>query len=81
MPRVPELPWSVQVGAFTLRTEAARSVRLLVRRGYEARVDGAGAPFRVRVGRYASKAEAAAALGRMKKQKLSGAVVRAGGVP
>ena len=81
VPRVPELPWSVQVGAFTLRTEAARSVRLLVRRGYEARVDGAGAPFRVRVGRYASRAEAAAALGRMKKQKLSGAVVRAGGVP
>ena len=79
--RAPEAPWSVQVAAFRTRVEAAKSARALVQRGYEARVDGDEPPFRVRIGRYAARGDAAAALARMKKKKLAGTVVRSGATP
>ncbi|HVE78000.1 MAG TPA: SPOR domain-containing protein, partial [Gemmatimonadaceae bacterium] len=49
--------YTVQVAAFQ-RRPAAESLRVrLVRRGVEARIVGEAAPFRVRVGRYATMAE------------------------
>jgi cell division septation protein DedD len=54
--------WSVQVAAFSSREEASALVTRLAERGYEARVDGSAAPFRVRFGRYPTRAAAAAAM-------------------
>lgn len=53
--------WSVQAAAFNTRAEADGFVTDLKARGYDARVDGAAAPFRVRFGRFATREEAAAA--------------------
>ena len=74
----PDAGWSVQLAAFKTKTEATKMVRTLAQRGYDARVDGDAAPFRVRVGRYATRAAATAASGRMKKQGLKGGVVHQG---
>lgn len=74
--RVPS--WSLQVSAHTTRADAAKAARTLGNRGYQARVEGTSAPFRVRVGRYASEAEATRDLVRARKKGLKGArVVRA----
>jgi cell division septation protein DedD len=54
--------WSVQVAAVSTEAEANALVRRLAERGYEARVDGAAAPFRVRFGRYPTRAAAASAM-------------------
>jgi hypothetical protein len=54
--------WSVQIAAFPTADEAATFAAEMIERGYEARVDGIAAQFRVRVGRYASRAAAAAAM-------------------
>ena len=70
--------WSVQLGAFRSRSEAAKVARGLTQRGYAARVDGEVSPYRVRVGRYPTQAAAAGASARMKKKGLRGTVVRAG---
>lgn len=50
--------YSVQVAAYDSREAAARMAELLVSRGLDARVDGTQRPFRVRVGRFATRAEA-----------------------
>jgi cell division protein FtsN len=50
---------------------------MLKKRGYEARVDGSVAPFRVRIGRYATEKDADAALKRIKAKHMDGFVVRA----
>jgi cell division septation protein DedD len=54
--------WSVQVAAVTTEAEANALVRRLAERGYEARVDGTAAPFRVRFGRFPTRAAAASAM-------------------
>lgn len=54
--------WSVQVGAFSTKAEADEFVAELRTLGWEARVDGATAPFRVRFGRYATRDEALRAM-------------------
>jgi cell division protein FtsN len=69
--------YSVQVAAYTRRSEADRLTASLVKRGYQARVDGEVAPFRVRIGRYATNKEAEDALGRIKAKHMYGFVVRA----
>jgi cell division protein FtsN len=69
--------YSVQVAAYTKKGEAEKLVTSLVKRGYTARVDGDTAPFRVRIGRYASENEAEAALARIKAKHMEGFVVRA----
>lgn len=51
--------FSVQVAAYDSREAATRLAELLVSRGIDARVDGTQRPYRVRVGRYATRAEAA----------------------
>ena len=50
--------YSVQVAAFSARADAERLMGSFVAAGIEARVDGTVAPFRVRIGRYATRGEA-----------------------
>lgn len=54
--------WSVQVAAFSTEGEARALVAKLRERGYDARVDGTTAPFRVRFGRFATRVQAATAM-------------------
>jgi cell division protein FtsN len=69
--------YSVQVAAYTRKSEADKLSASLVKRGYQARVDGGVAPFRVRIGRYATNKEAEDALSRIKAKHMDGFVVRA----
>ncbi len=69
--------WSVQVAAYNRKTEAEKLAGTLEARGYQARVDGVTAPFRVRIGRYATAREAEVALREIKSKKMAGFVVRA----
>ncbi len=74
-PRAPTATWALQVSAHSSRAEAARAARTLTNRGYAARVDGTTAPFRVRIGAYATEAEALKDQARAKKKGLKGARV------
>ena len=69
--------YTVQVAAYNKRSEADKLVTSLKNRGYEARVDGTAAPFRVRIGRYASEHDAEVALGKIKAKHMEGFVTRA----
>lgn len=69
--------YSVQVAAFKTRRDATSLASRLTARGLEARVVGDRAPYRVRVGRYATHADAVAALTRMRASKVNGIVVEA----
>lgn len=70
--------WSVQVAAYNSSREARALASRLTRRGFvNVRVAGARAPYRVRIGRYATRADAETALERIKRAKLSGIVVEA----
>jgi cell division septation protein DedD len=70
--RVTGSHYSVQVAAYDSPEPARRLVELLQARGIEARVDGTTRPFRVRVGRYASRAEAVRMHGTLKTQGYNG---------
>lgn len=81
-PDVPVRPanakqYSVQVAAFPKQRDADALSEVLQQRGFQVRVFGTAPPFRVRVGRYDSREEAAAALERMKASRLKGIVVEA----
>jgi len=69
--------YSVQVAAYNRRAEADKLTSSLTKRGYPARVDGSVAPFRVRIGRYATTKDAEDALKRIKAKHMDGFVVRA----
>lgn len=69
--------YSVQVAAYARRREADALARRLKNRGFQVRVVGDSAPFRVRVGRYPSREAAGGAQGRMKRAGVSGIVVEA----
>jgi cell division protein FtsN len=71
------ITYSVQVAAYNRRAEADRLTASLTKRGYQARVDGDVAPFRVRIGRYATNKDAEDALKRIKAKQMDGFVVRA----
>lgn len=71
------IAYSVQVAAYSRKAEADKLVSTLTKRGYEARVDGEVAPFRVRIGRYATNKDAEDALRRFKANQMTGFVVRA----
>jgi hypothetical protein len=64
--------YSVQVAAYNSREPALTLANLLVERGLEARVDGNTAPFRVRVGKYTTRAEAVKAAATLKAQGHNG---------
>ena len=69
--------FSVQVAAYTARQDATSLASSLKGRGFDARVVGDKAPYRVRIGRYASRADALSALTRMKSSRVNGIVVEA----
>lgn len=73
--------YSVQVAAYTRRREADQMASRLRTRGFQVRVahlPGTNSPFKVRVGRYGSRADAVAAQQRMRRQsRLTGIVVEA----
>ena len=62
----------MQLAAYANRQEAEGLVTRLGAKGIEARVDGDSAPFRVRVGRFALRAEAAQRLNALKAQGYTG---------
>jgi tetratricopeptide (TPR) repeat protein len=65
--------WSVQVAALSTVAEANAIVARLRARGYDTRVDGTAAPFRVRFGMFPSRAAALAALERYKAREKADA--------
>jgi cell division protein FtsN len=69
--------YSVQVAAYNHKLDADKLVSTLSKKGYAARVDGVVAPFRVRIGRYATENEAEDALKQVKSRHMDGFVVRA----
>jgi cell division septation protein DedD len=69
--------WSVQIAAYNVKSQADAMVVKLKKSGYEARVDGTSAPFRVRIGKYASQAQAAAVQRSLKAKQIDGFVVQA----
>ena len=52
--RTGERVFSVQIAAYNVKSQADAMVVKLKKNGYEARVDGTSAPFRVRIGKYAT---------------------------
>lgn len=71
--------FSVQVAAFDRAQPATAVVAELKADGWDARVDRDGAWHRVRVGRWATRAEAAAAVKRLATQGVTGFVTGVGG--
>jgi TolA-binding protein len=69
--------YSVQVAAYNVKSQAAAMAAKLRTRGYEARVDGEKAPFRVRIGRYSTSAQASAVQRSLKAKQITGFVVQA----
>jgi len=69
--------YSVQVAAYNVKSQAQAMVDKLKKRGYEARVSGMSAPFRVRIGHYATQAQASAVMRSLKAKQIEGFVVKA----
>jgi cell division protein FtsN len=69
--------YSVQVAAYNVKKQAQAMAATLLKRGYEARVSGTSAPFRVRIGHYATEAQADAVKRSLKAKKIDGFVVKA----
>ena len=69
--------WSVQVAAYNVKSQAAQMVAKLKKSGYEARVDGTVAPFRVRIGKYATQSQASAVQRSLNAKQITGFVVQA----
>ena len=69
--------YSVQVAAYGRKSDADKLASTLTKRGYQARVDGSVAPFRVRIGRYATNREAEAALVKIRANYKDAFVARA----
>lgn len=76
-PAAPLKAYSVQVAAFPKQRDAEALAQVLSQRGFAARVWGSAPPFRVRVGRYATREDAEGELARMKAARLNGIVVEA----
>jgi cell division protein FtsN len=69
---IPAAFYSVQLAAYDSQDAATRMVQQLVARGIDARVDGAKAPYRVRVGKFQARADAAKASTDLKAKGYSG---------
>ena len=69
--------YSVQVAAYNHKPDAQKLASSLVKRGYQARVDGDTIPFRVRIGRYSTASDAEKAPVKIKAKHMAGFVVRA----
>jgi hypothetical protein len=68
--------WSAQVAAYDTPEDAQRLAKKLGDRGYDVRVTDEK-PFRVRIGRYARRADAIDLVGKLKEAKISAIVVEA----
>lgn len=66
--------YTVQVAAYDTKTSAQRLVTKLGERGIVARVVGTAAPFRVRIGHYATDAAATEAVRQLKSKGMDGFV-------
>ena len=64
--------YSVQVAAYQSKEPATNLASVLKERGLDARVDGTSAPFRVRVGKFGTRAEAVKAQAALKAQGQNG---------
>ena len=69
--------YSVQIAAYNLKSQAQAMVAKLRKNGYQARVSGVSAPFRVRIGHYVTQAQATAVMRSLKAKKIEGFVVKA----
>jgi cell division protein FtsN len=69
--------YTIQVAAYGARAPAEQLRRKLAARGYDARVTQVGAVYRVRVGRFRTRSEAAAAAQAMAAKQLTAIVVEA----
>jgi septal ring-binding cell division protein DamX len=70
--------YTLQVAAFAKRSDADALEKLLKGRGIDVRVVGTAKPFRVRVGRYATRAAAADAAKQLKAKKIIAVVTDIG---
>ncbi len=66
--------YAIQVAAFGRRSDAEEMAARLTKGGLDTHVDGVARPFRVRVGHYATLAEAATELRKLKERKMAGFV-------
>lgn len=69
--------YSVQVAAYNVKSQADAMAVKLKNKGYEARVSGTAKPFRVRIGHYATEAQANAVMRSLKAKQINGFVVKA----
>jgi cell division septation protein DedD len=69
--------FSIQVAAYNTRADARALEARLRQRGFDVRVMGTRAPYRVRIGRYATRQGAAAALARVQRSHPNAIVVEA----
>jgi cell division protein FtsN len=69
--------YSVQIAAYNVKSQAQAMAAKLKKNGYEARVSGTAAPFRVRIGHYATQAQATAVMRSLKAKQINGFVVKA----
>jgi cell division protein FtsN len=74
---VPKKQYTVQVGAYNTKSAADALAKNLKDRGYEARVYGTAAPFRVRVGRYDKHSQADAEASKLNAKKIAAFVTDA----
>lgn len=70
--------YSLQVASYNSKSGADALAKKLVARGYEARVVGTEKPYRVRIGRFATRTEAAAEQKRLKAKKIDVEIVDLG---
>jgi hypothetical protein len=70
--------YTLQVAAFAKRSDADALAKRLKTRGIDVRVVGASKPFRVRVGRYETRAAAAEAAKQLKAKKITAIVTDIG---
>jgi cell division protein FtsN len=69
--------FSVQIAAYNVKSQAQAMATKLQKKGYQARVSGASAPFRVRIGHYTTHAQASAVMRSLKVKQIDGIVVKA----
>ena len=69
--------WTVQVAAYNTKASAEALVKSLKDRGFDARTFGTIAPFRVRIGRYDTRAKAQSAAEKLNANKITGFVTEA----
>lgn len=73
----PKRQYTVQVGAYNTKSAADGLAKTLHDRGYDVRVYGTNAPFRVRVGRYDKQSQANAEADKLNAKKIAAFVTEA----